>query len=126
MKKFWVSLPENYYEQLLIQSKNANASIGAMAAELIIGSLSKESVPHSLLSIQESLLTALNQIPDNQSFYIRDLVPDSIWNHLTRSEKMTYAKTLARLIRNDEAYTVVNVQNKINYYARTNAERTKQ
>lgn len=122
MKRFWVTLPDDTFNTFLSLAEETGASVGSLAAEMITNELLKrngladKTVPPSSSSIQETLLSSLNLMPTEKLFYIRDLVDDTTWNSLTRSQKMIYSKTLARIIKNDSQYSLAKVQNKINFY----------
>lgn len=118
--RFWVTLPNEKYEQLLNGAKELNLSVAAYAGQIIVEKLNnghvKDTSVKSPGDLNNIVTNAIFKKLIGEEFTIRELFDKDDWLTMSRSEKAVAAKILAAIERGSDELEICNIRNKTSVY----------
>ena len=116
--RFWVTLPNEVFEKLSLESNELNLSVTAYAGQIIAEKMNsgKNSDSKSPEELNNIVTTAVSKKAVGDEFTIKDLFEEDEWLGISRSEKAIAAKILAAIERNSEELEICDVKNKTSVY----------
>ena len=107
MKRIYSNYSEDEYRDIEAAANKSGMTASAYCKNAVLAKVYGRSKKNQSSSLVNDMLLKLDSMKANEVFIISDLFSKDSWSALSRAEKLTLSKQLAKHVReNPEAFTV--------------------